>query len=78
MNTEQIIRLARHKLATAPENEGSARVCLADAIACYDKGDLHHARERALRSLSYSVGVLDRDYQRAAASHVASMGKDSE
>lgn len=66
MNTKAILDLARAHLDTTPEHEGSARLCLADAVALYDKGDWQAARSRALRSLSYSIGVLHPDYQRAA------------
>lgn len=66
MNTKPILDLARKYVATTPENEGSARLCLADSVALYDQGDWQHARSRALKSLAYSVGVLHPDYQRAA------------
>lgn len=34
----------------------SAQLCLDDAIACRAKSDFVNARERALRSLAFSVG----------------------
>lgn len=43
----------------------SARLCLEDATALYNKGEFVHARQRALKSLEYSVGVFHADYQRA-------------
>jgi hypothetical protein len=66
MNTKPILDLARKHVATTPEHEGSARLCLADAVALYDAGDWQHARSRALKSLAYSIGILHPDYRRAA------------
>lgn len=66
MTTTQILALARKNLDTTPENEASARLCLSDAVAMFNQGYLHDARGRALRSLSYSLGILHPDYQRAA------------
>ena len=46
--------------------ESSARLCLADAVELYDDGDADMAKVRALKSLSYSVGIFHPDYKRAA------------
>lgn len=63
---------AANTIAAARKNlggvmESSARLCLADAIALFDAGDLVAAKARALKSLSYSVGVFHPDYAKAAA-----------
>lgn len=34
----------------------SAEVCLADAEACYDRGDYDHAQQRARKGLQYLIG----------------------
>jgi hypothetical protein len=65
MTADQVIALARkHRDAGMP---GSARACLADALVCRDRGDLFYAKQRALNSLRYSVGVFHADYVRASA-----------
>jgi hypothetical protein len=43
----------------------SAALCLDDARACLARGDLPHARERALNSLAYSVGIFGLAYREA-------------
>jgi len=45
----------------------SAAMCLADAKALYADGRMEYARTRALKSLAYSVGILDPIYASAAA-----------
>ena len=65
MNTNQVIALARKHLG-AGSMESSARLCLSDAIALVEKGDLINAKARALKSIQYSVGILHKDYERAA------------
>lgn len=47
--------------------ESSARLCLADAITLYDKGDFEYAKKRAIDSLRYSVGIFHVDYKKATA-----------
>jgi len=64
MTTLKIIRLARQHVANDAATESSARLCLSDALACYDAGDLESAVQRAIKSLAYSIGVFHRDYQR--------------
>lgn len=63
MNTSQILALARKNLGG--DMESSARLCLADAVSLYDKGEYAYACNRALDSLSYSVGIFHSDYQKA-------------
>lgn len=66
MNTNEVIILARkHVNGAAGEMKSSALVCLQDAIMCQYQGDLATAKERALKSLAYSVGVFHPDYRRA-------------
>lgn len=68
LGTGEVIRLARKHLGSdgsSPE-VSSARLALADAVKLYDEGDFVAARQRALRSLAYSVGVFHADYNRAA------------
>jgi hypothetical protein len=63
MNTSQILALARKNLGG--DMESSSRLCLADAVSLYDKGEYAYACKRALDSLSYSVGIFHPDYQKA-------------
>ena len=63
MNTSEVIALARKHLGGGMES--SARICLSDAVNLLDGGDLFSAKERALKSLAYSVGVCHPDYARA-------------
>lgn len=65
MTVETVIIEARKNLGGAMES--SARLCLGDAIALYDAGNYTAAKIRALKSLSYSVGILSPVYQKAAA-----------
>ena len=65
MPTEKLLALARKHLGG--DMESSARLCLSDAVALFDQGDLKAARRRALASLRYSIGILHPDYARASA-----------
>lgn len=64
MNAQQAIILARKNLGG--DMESSARFCLADAVRLYDEGKYDYAKQWAIRSLSYSVGIFHADYQKAA------------
>ena len=66
MKTANIITLARKHLANNPATEGSARWCLADAIAAQDGKQDGLARMWALRSMAYSIGGMHSDYQAAS------------
>lgn len=44
--------------------ESSARLCLADAIVCYDDGDYDSAYRLAVKSLKYSVGIFHPEYKK--------------
>lgn len=61
MNANQTIILARKHVGT----NSSARLCLSDAIRCYEDGLLDAAKNRALDSLKHSVGVFHPDYKAA-------------
>lgn len=61
MNVNETIILARKHVGT----NSSARLCLSDAIRCYENGLLVSAKKRALDSLRHSIGVFHKDYQRA-------------
>ncbi len=61
MNTKEVLALARKHLSN-----DSSRLCLADAVALEEKGELEYAKARALKSLAYSVGVFHSDYKKAA------------
>ena len=66
MSADSIIRIARKHLGSG-QMESSARLCLSDALALHEIGDLGASRMCALKSLAYSVGTLHPDYQAAAA-----------
>jgi len=64
MNTDQVLALARKHLGKC-SMESSARLCLQDAVKLKDDGELRLARERAMRSIAYSVGVFHADFKKA-------------
>lgn len=67
MSTSEVIELAaRHHALTASQGmRPSATLALADARRLAGQGNLRDARNRALDSLRYSVGILHEDYARA-------------
>lgn len=65
MNVHDIIILARKHMYEGPLT-ASAAVCLSDAIHLRDRGFFDYARQRAIKSLQYSVGIYHADYKRAA------------
>lgn len=66
MTTSEVIELAaRHALATSKGMRSSAMLALTDARNMAGQGNLRDARNRALDSLRYSVGILHADYARA-------------
>lgn len=65
MYVADVMTLARKHIGKG-EMESSARLCLSDAVALFDAGDLEYAKRRALKSLAYSVGIYHRDYVRAS------------
>lgn len=64
MTADKIIILARKHLGGPMES--SARLALSYAIGAMNRGFCQTARVRALASLRYSIGILHRDYARAA------------
>jgi hypothetical protein len=64
MNVNDTLILARKHLGGSMES--SALLCLTQAIEHRDAGAYDLARQWAIRSLSYSVGILHPDYQRAS------------
>lgn len=66
----ETITLARSELVLMRTESGrrdSAKIALDDALTCYAKLDLEHARARALTSLRYSVGIFHPTYTQALA-----------
>jgi hypothetical protein len=63
MNYEKAIILARKNIGGVMES--SARLCLEDAIRLRDEGKYDYAKQWAIRSLSYSVGIFHPDYKKA-------------
>lgn len=64
MSTFKVLALARKHLGG--DMESSARLCLADAVVLVNEGKLEYAKQRALKSLAYSIGILHPDYQKAS------------
>lgn len=65
MKVSEVIALAR-KYVEVGIMVSSARLCLADAEKAYSAGNFDIARQRAIKSLAYSVGILHPDYKRAS------------
>ena len=66
MTLQDLIETARQHVSARPANEPSARLCLRDAELVAARGDTRYARERALKSLSYSLGILHPVYRAAS------------
>ena len=66
MNAQQTIRVAEAHAYNGAQMQTSAILCLCDARKCFGRGQFDFAKERALRSLSYSVGVFHADYRKAS------------
>jgi hypothetical protein len=47
------------------EDDASAEVCLADALATAERGRLGDAAGRAVDSLKYSIGLFHPDFKKA-------------
>lgn len=63
MNAYEVIQLAEKHAANGSEMQTSAQMALADAKALQKLGKCTSARNRAVQSLQYSVGVFHPDYQ---------------
>jgi hypothetical protein len=65
MNAAQTIAVARKHLGKG-SMVSSAQLNLQEAIAAFARGELPTAKDRALRSLQYSVGAFHEDYRAVA------------
>jgi hypothetical protein len=65
MTINNILNIARKHLGKG-EMKSSARLCLAEAISLLDNGEYDLAKEWALKSIAYSVGMFHADYVRAS------------
>lgn len=63
MNSHQVIELAKRHVDNGAAMASSARLCLDDAIALQAQGKCVAARNRAVKSLQYSIGVFHKDYR---------------
>lgn len=61
METGLIIELARKHIGKG-SMVSSAQLCLDDAVRLASEGRQGYARERAIKSLQYSVGIFHQDY----------------
>ena len=66
MNYREMVTLARKHVGNGAAMESSARLCLADAVACCNNGAFDSAKRHALKSLAYSIGILHPDYRKAS------------
>ena len=67
MTAHQTIILARkYVMLNIAPMQSSAALCLSDAVKLYDDGALDRAKDRAIRSLAFTVGVHHPDYARAS------------
>lgn len=62
MNSYDVIQLARKHAANGSAMQSSAQLCLKDAEALQHKNQCASARNRAVKSLEYSVGIFHPDY----------------
>lgn len=65
MNSQQVIELARKHADNGSAQASSAKLCLQDAESLQGQGKCVEARNRAVKSLAYSVGVFHPDYKAA-------------
>lgn len=63
MNSYEVIQLAKKHANNGSEMQSSAQVCLKDAEELQRQGKCVEARNRAVKSLEYSVGVFHPDYK---------------
>lgn len=66
ITAKQTLDLARKHIGNGAAMDSSARLCLADAVAAHDRGDLDRAADRAIASLRYSVGMFHGDFHKAS------------
>ena len=65
MNAFEVIQLARKHANNGALMQSSAQLCLKAAEDLQAQGKCVEARNRAVKSLQYSVGVFHPDYQAA-------------
>lgn len=65
MNSYEVIQLARKHVNNGSPMQSSAELCLKDAEALQYEGKCAAARNRAVKSLQYSVGIFHEDYRSA-------------
>ena len=65
MNAYEVIQLARKHANNGASMQSSAQLCLKDAEELQAQGKCVEARNRAVKSLQYSVGVSHPDYRAA-------------
>ena len=63
MNSYEVIQLAKKHANNGASMQSSAQLCLKDAIDLQQQGKCVAARNRAVKSLQYSVGVFHPDYK---------------
>ena len=63
MNSYEVIQLAKKYANNGASMQSSAQLCLKDAIDLQQQGKRVAARNRAVKSLQYSVGVFHPDYK---------------
>jgi hypothetical protein len=75
MTTDQVLILARKHIGKG-SMESSARLCLDDAMRLVEDGKLDLAKDRAIKSLAYSIGLGAPDYMRACGHVPAKWSRD--
>ena len=63
MNSFEVIQLARKHANNGAAMQSSAQLCLRDAEALQFAGKTASARNCAVKSLEYSVGIFHPDYK---------------
>lgn len=63
MNSYEVIQLAKKHANNGAPMQSSAQLCLKEAIDLQQQGKYEAARNLAVKSLRYSVGVFHPDYK---------------
>lgn len=63
MNSYEVIQLARKHANNGASMQSSAQLCLKDAEELQAQGKCVAARNRAVKSLQYSIGIFHPDYK---------------
>ncbi len=67
LKAENMISLAEHHARVTTGWKSSAELCINDALSLMESGRYDDACAAALRSLSYSIGILHPDHAKAKA-----------